>query len=254
LSEHPHCCFCGGEANAETIDHVPSRTLFRDRKWPEGYIFPACKKCNEITRKSELLVAMLARIFPDAAQNQHKEQVAQLMGAVNNNFPGLLESMRVPASKKKRLIRERGIDIPEGQTSGDVGLFSIDDPRINAAVQQFSTKLFMALHYYQSKEILGVRGGIAFKWFTNTQNLDELLPRDVLAPLLKGFPELKREKTTLNDQFFYRYALADSKKASAFLIFFNQSIAMLGFIFPNIDDVRLPEGAIVLRPFNTHLG
>jgi hypothetical protein len=37
--------------------------------------------------------------------------------------------------------------------------------------------------------------------------------------------------------------------ATAYLVGFNQTIAMLGFVFQNIEKVRIPEGAILLKPF-----
>jgi hypothetical protein len=36
-AEHPFCCFCGGQAPTEQIDHVPPCSIFDDRIWPEGY-------------------------------------------------------------------------------------------------------------------------------------------------------------------------------------------------------------------------
>src|SRR5438309_3008238 len=118
LEKHPICCFCGGAARAETIDHVPPRTLFRDRRWPEGFIFPACNRCNDVTRKDELLVAMLGRMFPDAEKVEHKKEITSLMEGVNNNFPGLLASMHVPRARERRLIKE-------SQIAEEVGVASL---------------------------------------------------------------------------------------------------------------------------------
>jgi hypothetical protein len=75
-----------------------------------------------------------------------------------------------------------------------------------------------------------------------------MLPKDILAPLLKQFPEMKRENTSLGDQFFYRYSIATDRPTGAFLAFFNESIAMLGFVFIDIAIVRIPENATVLQP------
>jgi len=61
LKKHPLCCFCGGTTPATTIDHVPSRQLFNNKGWPEGYEFPACELCNGAARDAEQVVAMLAR-------------------------------------------------------------------------------------------------------------------------------------------------------------------------------------------------
>jgi hypothetical protein len=245
LAENPLCCFCGGQAKATTIDHVPPRALFRGRKWPEGYIFPACHDCNNATRRDELLVGMLARIFPDAEAPEHKAELHKHMAAVNAKFPGLLASMRIPRAQERRLLRER--TAPSGKPPS--GLLSITDPRFEQAIHQFGTKLMLALFYRHTQVIIPRSGGIPFRWFSNAQNLDEMLPRDTLAPLLGGFADLKRESTSLKDQFFYRYAIADTKNAAAFLAFFNQAIVMLGFVFPDISKVKVPENATVLVPY-----
>jgi len=60
--ENPDCCFCGGVRPAVEEDHIPSRTLFTNRHWPEGYVFPACERCNRATSREELLVAFVARM------------------------------------------------------------------------------------------------------------------------------------------------------------------------------------------------
>lgn len=250
LSRHPICCFCGGMRAATTEDHFPSRSMFRDRRWPEGYVFPACASCNAATAKDELIIAMLGRMFPDPQDPDHKQQIVNLMQSVNNNFPGLLASMQMSANEKKKWLKERGVAIPAGMTTADVGLMSAADPRIEGAAKKFATKLFLALLYYHTGKILKSTGGVIFRWATNEQNLEEVFPQEILQPLLQGFPVLKRANTSLEDQFFYRYAIADTGQAGAFLTFFNQSMAMLGFLFPEIDSVAVPQGAIVLRPLD----
>lgn len=248
--KHPTCCFCGGVKKAETEDHFPSRAIFKDRIWPEGYVFPACKECNDATAKHELIIAMLSQLYPDSAERTHQLQVMALMKSVDNNFPGLLQSMgRMTANRKRRWLRERGLSLSPGTTTADLGVMSIEDSRIQQAARLFATKLFLALYYYQTGIILRQAGGVVFRWETNAKDLDQAFPRDVLAPLLQGMPELRRANTNLKDQFFYRFAVADTKNAAAFLAFFNQSLAMLGFVFSDVASVRVPEGATVLRPF-----
>lgn len=247
LAAHPICCFCGGKSRATTMDHFPPRTLFRERKWPEGFVFPACKACNDASRKAELLVAMIARSFPDAEDPRHKTELHNLMASVHRNFPGLLEGMRISRAREKREFRERGVP---ATFSSEIGMFSIQDARFDDAVSAFATKLLLALMYRHTGTVLPPSGGMPFRWFTNSQNLDEMLPRDILAPLLKEFSELKRENTSLDDQFFYRFSVADTKRAAVFLIFFSQSLVVLGFVFPEIDAVKLPDNTVVLRPLS----
>ncbi len=109
-------------------------------------------------------------------------------------------------------------------------------------------KLFASLFYLHTGVVVPEPGGVLLRWFSNAQNLDEMLPKDVLAPLLKQYPEMKRENTSLDDQFSYRYAIATDRPSGAFLAFFNQSIAMLGFVFMDIQTVRIPAGTTALQP------
>ena len=52
LTNNPWCCFCGGDTEAATMDHIPPRSFFLNRKHPKGLEFPACKHCNN--SKSDL--------------------------------------------------------------------------------------------------------------------------------------------------------------------------------------------------------
>ena len=63
LEEHRHCIFCGGDTPATTQDHVPSRQLFSQRWWPEGYVFPACTGCNRAEQVVSLLALCIIKNF-----------------------------------------------------------------------------------------------------------------------------------------------------------------------------------------------
>ena len=67
LAAHPCCCFCGGGIRAETEDHIPARSLFVDRQWPEGFVFPACRSCNSSSRFDGLLKAAPSGCFRGGA-------------------------------------------------------------------------------------------------------------------------------------------------------------------------------------------
>lgn len=70
LQENPLCCFCGGGRPAEEPDHIPSRSMFLNRQWPEGFEFPACVECNRETRYDEEIVAFISRVYPDSTGEQ----------------------------------------------------------------------------------------------------------------------------------------------------------------------------------------
>src|SRR5438067_561649 len=120
FAAHPNCCFCGGSTPAIEEDHFPSRAMFRDRVWPEGYVFPACANCNRATAQDELLVAMLGRSYPDLKDQKHQQEVVELYKGVHNNFPGLLEAMHLSANDKKKWLKEQEMEIPVGMTTADI--------------------------------------------------------------------------------------------------------------------------------------
>src|SRR5262245_28261362 len=89
FAEHPCCCFCRGSKRATTEDHQPARSLFDGRRWPEGYVFPACKRCNAVSRRDEAVLAYVSRLnYAEAklSQEQIRDWQRSLAG-IRHNFP-----------------------------------------------------------------------------------------------------------------------------------------------------------------------
>lgn len=249
LAEHPLCCFCGGAAAAVEPDHIPSRVFFDNRQWPEGFVFPACVECNRASRHDEQVVAMLARIYPDATTEEGKQEVEERIRAVGHNYPEVLEEMRPTIRQKRNAIRRYGWQLPPGMSTTELPVLSVNGPLVNGAVENFGRKLFCALFYKHANQILPIEGGIAIKWFSNVQIENDEIPRSI-GELLSGWPELVRCRTSLENQFFYRYVVAgDTKSLAVFLVFFRQSFAMLGYLNVNARDFKLPEGTRIINPF-----
>ena len=249
LSKHPTCYFCGGETPAAEPDHIPSRVLFDNRQWPEGYEFPACVLCNRATRHDEQVVAMLSRTYPDATTPEGKKEVEERIRAVAHNYPEIIQELLPTVRQKRNAAKKYNIQIPNWETSAHVPVLSLKGPLVNKAVTNFGRKLFLALYYKHTGEILTKRSGIAPLWFSNLQIEDDELPRE-LADLVKKFPTLERSKTNLHDQFFYRYVISDCGNLSVFIAFFRKSFAILGYINKEANNFKLPEGTTILRPFN----
>lgn len=250
LAIHPKCCYCGGGLDATTQDHFPPRSVFPSRQWPEGYVFPACDVCNSSTSEDENIVALFARIYPEAKSAEEQLEVTKIMQAVAERHPDLFRSLFPSSNKVRRWLSARNITLDAGMTTKDVPIMSIDHPRISIAVERFATKLFCSLYYKHTKTILSQSGGVFFRWYSNAQSPEQLPPEDILGPMLKAFPKLTRQGTSLASEFSYRYGIAaDTGTSAAFHVVFRQSIGMLGFVFGDISKVKTPERAIVLRPF-----
>jgi hypothetical protein len=249
LSEHPNCCYCGGTTPATTQDHFPPRAVFVGRQWPEGYVYPACNRCNGDAAEDEAIITLLSRMYPSADTEAGQREVINLMRAVAEQHPDLYHSLMPSANSVRRWLRRNGMQLGPGMTTRDVPILSLEHPRITEAVDRFATKLFCSLYYQHLNRVLGPAGGMVFRWFTNAQDMDELLPQDVVGSLLSNFPTLTRQNTSLHEQFFYKFGIASDVHAGAFLVFFNKSFAMLGFVFPDISTVAVPPRAKILRPF-----
>lgn len=246
LAEHPLCCFCGGREHATTQDHVPSRAFFNGRVSPEGFSFPACARCNAATANDEQLAAMVCRIGNLDATDGEAQQNVRLMKGVDNNYPGLLSRMVLGSVAKRRWLREQGASLEQGQSTADFGLFDVSDDRVQDAVAQFARKLLLALFYRHTNAIFPTTGSFAYRWFSNS-NLDEIHP--VVAQIAPGLTLPDRANTSLGDQFFYRYGVAGTGRATAFLAVFHESAAILGVMFGYDVTLEAPPVGRVLRSF-----
>ncbi|MDT4290176.1 hypothetical protein RO575_11455 [Methylomonas sp. MO1] len=248
LTSNPVCCFCGGVSPSEEPDHVPSRAFFTNRQWPEGYEFPACVTCNRASRHDEQVVAMLSRLYPESSNSADSAAIEKLMVAVSRNYPEVMEEMLPTLRQKRNAAKKYKLELQPGQTHADLPLLSVRGPLVNSAIHSFSRKLFCALYYKHAGQVLKSSGGIAVLWFSNLQIDEDKIPRE-LGNVLSGFPKLERSRTNLDDQFFYRWAIADTKEVAVFLAFFRRSFAILGYVHQQADRFELPLGATIIRPF-----
>lgn len=232
LAEHPFCCFCGGEVATQTEDHWPPRSAFISRKWPDGYVFPACTECNSASRLDEPLMAMLCRIHPAAREMDDPEGWKRLLGGIRQSHPGVLESMRMSANQKRRAIKNGLAELLPGHTTQDLPLVSLNHPAFLAAARRFAFKLFASLYYKHSRKCLPKSGGVQFIMRTNAQPTDDFESQDV-AGQLAAAPRLVRSAIPLNGQFNYRYGITQDEETPSglFLVRFNRSFTMLGFVY-----------------------
>ncbi|WP_343623490.1 hypothetical protein, partial [Roseateles puraquae] len=124
---------------------------------------------------------------------------------------------------------------------------SVEPPR-NPGRFSFARKLACALFYKHTASIAPSEAPIAVRWYTNLQINNDEIPRE-LAELLVNFPTLVRAGTSLHDQFFYRWALSDTRSMAVFLAFFRESFALLTFINTSLLEPGVPESAHIVRPY-----
>ncbi|MBO4221922.1 hypothetical protein [Bradyrhizobium neotropicale] len=255
LAAHPICCFCGGNTPATTEDHVPARGIFDGRQWPEGYSFPACEPCNGLTRHDEKIVAMLARLlfFDDNETELQSFERRRAMDAVRQAFPEAYRAMRLKPNEVRAFLKRTGRTRDGYETLGDIPIISIGQPIFMTALRSFAAKLFCALHYKHTGRIVPTSGVIVTRFLSNAQVFDGMFPKEVLS-LVGNPPDLRRARTSLNDQFGYEYKVAEESTISLFACGFRQSFAMIGMVSevddepPHLEE-KLEYGAFRSKPF-----
>jgi hypothetical protein len=237
LARHPYCCFCGGAEPATTEDHVPARSFFAERKWPEGYSFPACEKCNASTRLAEQVVNLLSRCYSVGTFSfRDNNEFNAAVTALGNNHPGILQELVPTFFERGQFPTHRGLPA-----------IKVDGPQVKQAVESYARKLFSALHYKETSHILPHEGGIAWSWWTNAETFD--FPPNFVDRFRRA-PALKRQKDVLEDQFRYRCTVTEEGSHGMYLAAFRQAFNIVGIVA--FDSFFLmknkPPEAVILRP------
>lgn len=111
----------------------------------------------------------------------------------------------------------------------------------------FAAKLLMALHYRHTGAILPKTGLITYRWFTNADRRPETL--DEVLKVLKGSPELRRQTTSLKEQFDYRFAVESNACTAAYFIQFASAFWIFGLTTDDPGTREWADGVRKLRPF-----
>jgi hypothetical protein len=252
LKLHPYCCFCGGLAAAENIDHVPARSIFNNRQWPESYEFPACKRCNRATSGDEEVIAILSRLALSEQDNSSAEldRFRRLLRSMRERRPELLAEMWVDSRGARDPLRERNFVLPGGRMYRDLPLIAVNGPLVQNAVRSFARKLGLALHYKHTGSAVPRTGALWMRWWTNWSVQDDAIPSSILT-VAPELPEVIRNRVDLSSQFSYRWGPpgVENPKKLCFLAVFRQSFAIAIFTGADSDQFDPIPSEGLMRPF-----
>lgn len=229
LERHPFCCYCGGATLASERDHVPSRQMFKNRSRPNGLEVPACRECNRFTSAHEQVAALMGRLYPDAETESEKQEIERIMRAVQADVPGLLEEMHPSVRQLKRKS-----EIPKLRKTG-VGVLNCGGPLLNQSIQIFGAKLGFALHYSHTGRIVPKAGGVAVRWYSNVDALENALPNEIMR-FMGGIKTLEQGSWNVGEQFSYAYVVSEEKTQAAYFSTFNFSFAVLSWVSEELSD------------------
>lgn len=221
---HPFCCFCGGLTKAETIDHQPARVFFKGRQWPEGFAFPACDQCNQVSKGAKRVLAMLIHGEGEETDGKYAAHVASL----EREFPGLVKSMLPDSTREIRnILKKKNLNRPGGVSFSEVPLVKLKTDFWQPHIELFSRKIMLALHYQCFKVPLSSSGRL---WFFNNTNVDFMagdFPSEMLA-MMGNLARPTRQNRFLDDQFLVRWGFSDQGPTGIFSAQFQGKFTVSG--------------------------
>jgi len=221
------CIFCGGGTLATTKEHCPPKALFRNKEWPDGYVFPACINCNGGSSDEDLIVAFLAHLKTEDPQKTKKG--LGLMKAVHRQFPDFLHRMFNKTARESRNdARKLGIKPEPGETYQELGIANVTEA-MHKSVSVLAAKLTKAVYYMQTNSIFPTDGGIMFQWFTNAQKLEhgKVILLEAAAKFSAISPPKQRNGKDLKDQFDYRYSVGEKGELHLLQVVFGETFGFL---------------------------
>jgi hypothetical protein len=234
FAEHPICCFCGGVHAATTEDHWPPRSIFRDRHWPEGFVFPACTSCNEASRVTEKLIGLLLH---GSHQDANREMYQKVVASVRREFPGVIEGMLPKGARDVRsMLRRKGLKRPKSKLLAEIPYVQLDQSIWKSHFDLFAQKMMLALHYQCFGTSLPADGRIWYMMNTNADAAAGFIPSDILADLnLQLTPQ--RNRKLLNEQFNLRWQFEPTTRSGVWMFSFHNRLVFTGITTENPEQV-----------------
>lgn len=241
LSNNPICIFCGGVTPSTSQDHIPARSIFIDRKWPEGYVFSACDSCNNSSSDAEYLVSFLTAVGWDIldASEATKQKAKEVFEEFIIRKHSLAKKITSASTNQKwALARQSGFELSRGATHSQIPLAKLP-PEFDAALKTFGVKLAKALHYLHSGNqfILPAEADITAFGETNTSWLrGESFQDYELFNTLFPVQNLRRENIVLSQQFSYSYGMTGDFRNSVFICRFGHVFNLALFVVLDSDE------------------
>ena len=235
FKNHPICCFCGGTAPATQIDHQPGRVFFRDRQWPEGFVFPACSNCNAASRLAEDAVSLLTSNFND---EKNRQDFLKRRDSIRNNHPELIRSLAMTTREKRGAAKRLGFPSVPGQSFAELPLARLDPQLWIPHLRLIGKKLALAFHYQALLRPMPHGSKILLTFSTNA----ELIQEHDLTEFLESAPQLvmpMRNREMLGRQFALRWGASTELGASMFVVNIQQRLVITALNLENtsiVDD------------------
>ncbi len=229
-SDHPVCIFCAGAAATTSVEHMPSRILF-DGKWrPKGLEFPSCETCQNSTRRAEPIMGLITRLFPAPENKTQIEDFRALARSAERNNPGILTEMKADQLSILNRIGIAAFKLPNWN------FLSLGGPIVTTALDAFSRKMAMALHFELTKNFVPQGARLFVQQYSNFDAIVDGFPGDMMDFLGPG-RTLQMGQKHVSEQFAYRSAEVEESSITIHMVFYRQALATLLIVYPDTKDL-----------------
>lgn len=249
IAGEPRCIYC--PAPAESLEHMPTRGIFRDRQRPGAMEYGACKACNNGTRGSDAVAAVMALMHPDNGEGSWQaEEILKLISAIDTHAPGVREEMSLPGKSNYEWARRPGSGLLQR-----VVRVHADGPCVKAHLSVFGAKLAMALYREHVGVALPLDGAVWCQLALNAGMTQENL--NARVKILPVQETLRQGRKNVGDQFAYRYN-CDERTVIAAVVQFHRGLWFTIFassdhriieLFNKPEFLQLPA-SVMVRPGN----
>ena len=179
--------------------------------------YGACKACNNGTRGSDAVAALMARMHPDNGEGSWQaEEIRKLKSAIDAHAPGVREEMSLPGKSNYEWARRPGSGVLQR-----VVRVHADGPLVKAHLSVFGAKLAMALYREHVGVALPLDGAVWCQFALNAGMTQENLNARVkILPLQET---LRQGRKNVGDQFAYRYN-CDERTVIAAVVQFHRGL------------------------------
>jgi hypothetical protein len=208
LAGETRCIYCAHAA--ETLEHMPPKSLFKQKLRPHGYEFAACKTCNDCTRVADALVGILARMAPtDSLGEQWQlDEAYKLIGPVAKRSKKLIVEIFGEGDRGKGWFKHNGLLHP-------VRHLTLDGPAVSASMPAFGAKLGFALFRQHIGKPMPIGGGVFSRHFLNI-GPSESAAKAWLS-ILPDFQEMTQDQWASGKQFAYRFNTDQNSIVAAYV-------------------------------------
>jgi hypothetical protein len=248
-TREPRCIYCPGPP--VTREHMPPMGMFRDRQRPGAAAYRACEACNNGTRGSDAVAALIARMHPDNGEESWQaEEIRKLISAIDTYAPGVREEMSLPGKFNHEWMRRPGSGLLQR-----VVRVHADGPLVKAHLSIFGAKLAMALYREHVGVALPLDGAVWCQFALNAGMTQENL--NARVEILPLHETLRQGVKKVGDQFSYRYncdertviaAVAQFHRGLWFTIFASSDQRIIE-LFNKPEFLQLPA-SVMVRPGN----